>query len=333
MKNIWKITNCYRLANTEQLDESSIWYVMDELGSGIQHSDTANLTMAPFLFAPNNKFDENMISYTLIWPNQAIHKGDTVFRDYLFGIDETKFRSAKLACWFEIPYSIFIENYNNYKSHLEQTTSKGKEKLKEKTIELLSKQNLSEKPSLGILPDKPRPLSVITDLEIVINNLKHESFQFVKKLEEADIVFLNANVKDNFWEISKNKYVNQFPYEGCIVMKNHLAKTVVESLGYVDWLQHTYDLAINLHEFIGEYQTNINLLRNNLWIIKPPNMARSMDMVVTDNLDVILRLLETGPKLAQKYIHRPVTLRGKKIDLRFIVLLRSVYKNSLFSLI
>ena len=165
---------------------------------------------------------------------------------------------------------------------------------------------------------------VATDLEIVSNNLKLESFKFTQNLEEADILFLNSNVKDDFWKISKGKYVNQFPFEGCIVMKNHLARTVVESLGYVDWLQHTYDLAIHLHEFIGEWKTNQDLYRNNLWIIKPPNMARSMDMVVTDNLDVILRLLETGPKLAQKYIHRPITLRGKKIDLRFIVLLRSV---------
>ncbi len=56
-------------------------------------------------------------------------------------------------------------------------------------------------------------------------------------------------------------------------------------------------------------------------------MARSMDMVVTDNLDAILRLLETGPRLAQKYIHKPLTLIGNKIDLRYIVLVRGVIKN------
>lgn len=265
-----------------------------------------------------------MISYSLLLPIHDLHPNQQLFKDYLFGIDEQKFRSSKLSCWFDVPYQIFYEKYNLYKANIEKTTEIGIEKLKEKNIALMSKQNLSQKEPLGILPQKPRPLFVITDLEIVISNLKNENFKFTKTLEEADIIFLNANIKDNFWQISKSKYANQFPYESCIVMKNHLAKTVVESLGLVKWLQHTYDLEIHLNEFIGEFKSLEEKCKNNLWIIKPPNMARSMDMVITNNLDVILRLLETGPKLAQKYIHKPITLRKKKIDLRFIVLLRSV---------
>lgn len=297
---------------------------MDELGTGIQHSDIANVAMAPFLFAPNNKFDDSMISYSLLWPIKDLQVGETLFRDYLFGIDEEKFRSGKLACWFDISYEFFLSTYQTYKKSLEANTLAGKEKLASKIELLKEKKKLSELSPNGILPTKPRPLMVITDLEIVIDNLKDERFKFTKSLEEADIVFLNANLKENFWKLSKEKYANQFPYETCIVMKNHLAQTVVDSLGEVKWLQHTFDLQTQLNEFIGEFKSNEQTGKNNLWIIKPPNMARSMDMVVTKNLDVVLRILETGPKLAQKYIHRPVTLRGNKIDLRFIVLLRSV---------
>ena len=49
---------------------------------------------------------------------------------------------------------------------------------------------------------------------------------------------------------------------------------------------------------MGNYRERDELKKENTWIIKPPNMARSMDMVVTNNLDIIIRLLETGPKLA-----------------------------------
>jgi tubulin--tyrosine ligase-like protein 12 len=53
-------------------------------------------------------------------------------------------------------------------------------------------------------------------------------------------------------------------------------------------------------------------------------MARSMDMLVSDNLDILIRNMETGPKLVQKYITQPVKRLNRKIDLRYIVLVRSI---------
>ena len=39
---------------------------MDEFGSAIPHNDQANLIVIPFLFAPNNKLDEETISYSVL---------------------------------------------------------------------------------------------------------------------------------------------------------------------------------------------------------------------------------------------------------------------------
>ena len=35
MKNIWKIAGCYRLASDVKMDETCVWYIMDEIGSTI----------------------------------------------------------------------------------------------------------------------------------------------------------------------------------------------------------------------------------------------------------------------------------------------------------
>jgi tubulin--tyrosine ligase-like protein 12 len=41
-------------------------------------------------------------------------------------------------------------------------------------------------------------------------------------------------------------------------------------------------------------------------------------------------LADCGPKIAQKYIERPITFKGRKIDLRYVVLLRSVHPLEVF---
>ena len=54
-------------------------------------------------------------------------------------------------------------------------------------------------------------------------------------------------------------------------------------------------------------------------------MARSMDMLVSNNLDILVRNIETGPKIVQKYITNPVKRLNRKIDLRFIVAIKSIF--------
>ncbi|URE47901.1 tubulin--tyrosine ligase-like protein [Musa troglodytarum] len=52
---MWLYLMTYRLADEEKIDETPVWYVMDELGSALRHSDDANFRVAPFLFMPDGK--------------------------------------------------------------------------------------------------------------------------------------------------------------------------------------------------------------------------------------------------------------------------------------
>lgn len=103
-----------------------------------------------------------------------------------------------------------------------------------------------------------------------------------------------------------------------------------QAFGQPDWLQPTYNLETHLTQLIGDYYKREQDELNNLWILKPWNMARTIDTSVTSNISGIIRLMETGPKICQKYIEHPALFQGKKFDLRYIVLVRSMNPLELF---
>lgn len=106
--------------------------------------------------------------------------------------------------------------------------------------------------------------------------------------------------------------------------------TYVQARGSPDWLQPTYNLETQLSQLVGDYCLRKREGRDNLWILKPWNMARTIDTTVTGDLPAIIRLMETGPKICQKYIESPALFEGKKFDLRFIVLVRSMRPVEIF---
>ncbi|KAJ9547926.1 hypothetical protein OSB04_020469 [Centaurea solstitialis] len=296
---MWLYLMSYRLADEEKIDETSIWYVMDELGSALRHSDEPNFRVSPFLYMPEGKL-ESAVSFTILWPAKDLRYGDECTRDYLFGIGEKKQRSARLTAWF----------------HTRRITSLNK-----------------ASPTSSLARSDGRPLRVYTDIPSVEELLTHPGFILTTDLKEADIIFTSWQVDEETKKatgITDRQYINQFPFEACLVMKHHLADTVQKAHGSPEWFQPTYNLETQLTQFIGNYYVRENDRADNLWILKPWNMARTIDTSVTGNLSAIIRLMETGPKICQKYIEHPILYRGKKFDLRYIVLVRSMNPLELF---
>ncbi|PNY03443.1 tubulin-tyrosine ligase-like protein 12-like, partial [Trifolium pratense] len=158
---MWLYLMTYRLADEEKLDETSVWYVMDEFGSALRHSDEPNFRVAPFLFMPEGNL-ASAVSFSILWPARNVRKGDECTRDYLLGIGEDKQRSARLTAWFHTPENYFIQEYEKHYQKLQSTS--------------LIPPTVQSSESRSIRPHDGRPLRVYTDIPHVEENLTHPEF-------------------------------------------------------------------------------------------------------------------------------------------------------------
>ena len=385
-KYMWAINRTYRLVSEEKYDEDAIYYLNDEFGTSINHSDVPNCCLFPIIFAKNNQFKEDMITYSLLWPKKNIKKGDEIFVDYLANISENEERSSRLTCWYKTPNSYFEKKFLEKLKNLDGVKKENKlqkfendinilinkdkqgEKIteeeiksifnfdlflndKEKKIKIediytkirnaISNYNTKKDSSSDYFKNNfnstDKKIKVCSDLSYVRDNLKFDNIELTNDPKEADIVWLNANIFDMldyngiiFKNEGKYVFINQYPYESIITMKSLLSNLIQNNFGISDILGLSYDMRTELAEIIGNFYYNEEKGYENMWILKPINMSRSMDMLITDNLKEIIRAVETGPKICQKYFCNPFLMNNKKFDLRFIIAVKSLLPLELY---
>lgn len=330
MEQVWKYSQSYSIGNSELQaeDRLPIWYIMDEFGSHIQHSDEPSARVVPFFYLPEQA------TYSLLFPIVDLEESDEVTRDFVEGsASDVVSQAALLAPWSPV----FEQKYLPYISLAQQEPS-ADYFLGSRVNETLPNPDVD----LEELP-KDRPIRTYAEYSFIRQFLTHPRFQIVENSNEADILWLSTHFKSykELSEDSPGRRVNQFPFEHLLTVKDLLCivarrankgqpidETSMKTKP--SWLPTTFNLKTELAQFVAFYLAQKAKGMNNYWIVKPWNLARSLDTHITDNLDFILRLAVSGPKIAQRYIDRPVLFRrielnlSVKFDVRYIILLRSV---------
>ncbi|EFA07333.2 Tubulin--tyrosine ligase-like protein 12 [Tribolium castaneum] len=286
---------------------------MDEIGSAVMHSETPNCRVVPFVHV------DAQITYSLLFPISDVSEEDFIFADFAEGVQDLVQKRAALLPWvpheFDLSFEPEMPGPDYYLSgHVEESLP---------DLKQLNRKKPQEK------------YKVFTEYSLVRDFLTDERFEFVDDEDTAEILWLTRHFKD-YSKLSETpqKFVNQFPFEYVLTIKDLLcltcrkaARARNQSMEAAKWFPVTYNLRTEIGHFVSYFQKHKN--RENFWIIKPYNLARSLDIHITDNLNYIMRLPATGPKIAQKYISNPVLFERPecgpvKFDIRYVILLKSV---------
>ncbi|XP_035449902.2 tubulin--tyrosine ligase-like protein 12 [Spodoptera frugiperda] len=329
---VWKYAHTYAIGGDEFSIEERVpvWYVLDELGSGITHSDTPNFRAVPFIYVPEQ------LTYTLLFPVKDVEEGDMVTRNFVEGqfLDPMQ-REAMLIPW---------KPYEHFKEDFEQVEPSTKYFLEGHIVETLPELDLLKVREIN---DSTK-LKVYSEYRYINEHLTAPEFEIVDNENDADVLWYINHFKE-FQDLSvqsPHKFVNQFPFEYVMTIKDLLAvigrrsaKTYRDENKCLDinpvWLPTTFNMKTELPKFVAYFMQRRKAGLDNHWICKPYNLARGLDTYITDNLDFLCRLPLTGPKIAQKYIDDPVLFERPdvglvKFDIRYVILLTSVRPTEVY---
>ncbi|XP_069484227.1 tubulin--tyrosine ligase-like protein 12 [Ambystoma mexicanum] len=320
LKEMWKYNQTYKLAHGSAEEKVPVWYIMDEFGSRIQHSDEPTFGTAPFFYMPHE------VAYTILWPLRDLENGEEVVRDYAYGESDPLIRKCMLLPWV-------LADLSHVNCHTPEPSDEHYQ-----AVVMENKETLPLPISSPVYP-KDKIFKVYTELRQVLNNVDHPRFQFTNDDSEADILYNFSHIKD-YRRLSEERphvMLNQFPCESLLTVKDLLAsisRRAADS-GGPKWLPLTFNLRTELPQFIRTFQQREQRGEDNHWICKPWNLARSLDTHVTNSLACIIRQRESMPKVVSKYIEDPVLFDREdvglvKFDIRYIVLLRSVKPLKLY---
>lgn len=189
------------------------------------------------------------------------------------------------------------------------------------------------------LVDPESPVCVYTDYALLADELRAFSsnqaessspvlFEVADEPAGIDVLWLNQPLRD-FASLPAGLFVNQFPFEGCLVRKDLLPQTCRAAAGggWPAWFPESYDVATEAAQFLAAHAASGGDGAAT-WVLKRAGGTHSADACVTRLAScvarhVIARQLPGGDRVAQRHVDAPALLQGRKFDVRVYVAVRS----------
>lgn len=285
LDNMWFYNQTYEAFYPQSGTKKRLWYVMDEIGSAITHSNEPNLHCAPFANAITGVF------YSIIWPLSDIKQGEICTRNFCPPLSPTETSLQKearlLGCPGELPEhcpSLF------YVDQLKELSCKTKPDELEINISCLS--DGTTKPDIQKMMVAKK---VYTDVKsgYGMEALASLGCEVVTIPQEADVFWLS--LADSIHNPKPNQKANRLAGEQYLLSLSLLSKQIVSCFGKVAWFPTTFNLRSELALVCADHYQSIG----RFWIVRSANQATTtFAPIITSNLQRVIRLAEPDALVA-----------------------------------
>ena len=317
LASTYRLLGCYRLTGpTGVVDDEPVWFLNDEFGSAMRHAaEQPSMRCSPFVYQASGA--PGGVAFSLAWPIRFIDHGEEATRD-MFHLEALSpaLRLSLCTCFFRMGREAACRDaWTAWQSR--------------QAGGVTATPPLEAPSPPPVQQSTQTPLRVYTDIDWVQEDVTRPEFTVTPHAEEAQVVWTKAPLDAASLArlgAPPGAMVNQFPGEECLVFKHRLAETArkaASARGPKGWLPLTFDATVDLDALLGAHEEAVQDGRQPLWIMKPWNSGRSLDITVAATPQAVAAAVRAGPKIAQQYIARPALYKGRKYDVRVLVAVTS----------
>ncbi|VDK70229.1 unnamed protein product [Cylicostephanus goldi] len=188
LRKMWKPIQTYTIRTNKELDEETmpLWYIMDEFGTRISHSDKPNVKVVPLYFIPQGE------AYSVLFLTKEVKDGEEIYRDFADNAlcrQHPDWRRFLMAPYLEeelmmdeaIAREAPDENFFLSGRKLDTLPS---EAAQNKSLEAIKNRDLS------------RPLRIYADDLQMLEKLSAVKYEEVADWKTADVIWLRRHFSD-----------------------------------------------------------------------------------------------------------------------------------------